>query len=111
LWIRVLDVERALSSRTYEEDGTFNFDIVDPYRPVTEGSYRLVVNDGVGTCERTDSPAVLELDVDVLGALYLGGGDARAYGEAGRIRGPQEDIDRMHRMFRTMSAPWCDQVF
>jgi predicted acetyltransferase len=111
LWIRVLDVERALSSRTYEEDGTFNFDIVDSYRPVTEGSYRLVVNDGVGTCERTDSPAVLELDVDVLGALYLGGGDARGYGEAGRIRGPQKDIDRMHRTFRTMSAPWCDQVF
>ena len=111
LWIRVLDVEHALSSRTYEEDGTFIFDIVDSYRPATEGPYRLVVSDGVGTCERTDSPAVLELDVDVLGALYLGGGDARAYGEAGRIRGPQEHIDRMHRMFRTISAPWCDQVF
>ena len=111
LWIRVLDVERALSSRSYEEDGTFIFDIVDSYRPATEGSYRLVVNDGVGTCERTASPAALELDVDVLGALYLGGGDARAYGEAGRIRGPQEHIDCMHRMFRTISAPWCDQVF
>ena len=111
LWIRVLDVEMALSSRTYEEDGTIDFDIVDSYRPATEGSYRLVVNGGIGTCERTDSPAVLELDVDVLGALYLGGGDARAYGEAGRIRGPQEDIDRMQRIFRTISAPWCDQVF
>ena len=111
LWIRVLDVEVALSSRTYEEDGTFVFSIVDSYRPGTDGSYRLAVSDGVGTCERTDSLAGLDLDVDVLGALYLGGADARAYARAGRIRGSQDDVDRLHRMFRTVKAPWCDQVF
>jgi predicted acetyltransferase len=111
LWIRVLDVEVALSSRTYEEDGTFVFSIVDSYRPGTEGSYRLAVSDGVGTCERTNSLADLDLDVDVLGALYLGGADARAYARAGRIRGSQDDVDRLARMFRTVKAPWCDQVF
>jgi predicted acetyltransferase len=111
LWIRVLDVEYALTSRTYEEDGTLVFNIVDSYRPATGGSYRLVVKDGIGSCERTDSPAALHLDVDALGALYLGGGDARAYAAANRIRGPREDIDRLQRMFRTISAPWCDQVF
>jgi predicted acetyltransferase len=111
LWIRVLDVEVALSCRTYEEDGTFVFSIVDSYRPGTDGSYRLAVSDGVGTCERTNSLAGLDLDVDVLGALYLGGADARAYARAGRIRGSQDDVDRLARMFRTVKAPWCDQVF
>jgi len=111
LWIRVLDVETALSSRTYEEDGTLVFGIADSYRPALGGSFRLVVTDGVGTCNRTDSPAVIELDADVLGALYLGGGDAAAYSAAGRIRGSQEDVDRLHRIFRTLKAPWCDQVF
>ena len=111
LWIRVLDVEAALSSRTYEEDGTLVFGIADSYRPALGGSFRLAVTDGVGTCQRTDSPAAIDMDVDVLGALYLGGGDAASYRAAGRIRGSQEDTDLLQRMFRTLKAPWCDQVF
>ena len=111
LWIRILDVETAITGRVFQEDGSLVLNIVDSYRPATGGSYRLDVIDGVATCQRTDLPADVDLDMDVLGALYLGGGDAVAYGHAGRIRGPQEAIDRLHRMFRTVKAPWCDQVF
>lgn len=111
LWLRILDVEAALGKRTYEQDGTLVFHVVDSYRPETEGAYRLSVADGVGVCQRTDQASDVDLDVDVLGALYLGGGDVLAYGAAGRIRGSDADILRLHHLFATAKKPWCNQVF
>jgi predicted acetyltransferase len=111
LWIRILDVEAALSRRTYESDGAVTFSIVDDYRPGTEGTYRLSVSDGVGVCERVDAPATLDIDVDVLGAIYLGGGGLAGYAAAHRVRGPDTEIADLHRLFSTMNKPWCNQVF
>jgi predicted acetyltransferase len=111
LWIRILDVEAALSQRTYESDGTVVFSIIDTYRPATDGTYRLTVSGGMGTCERTDAPATLDIDIDVLGALYLGGGDLPGYVSADRIRGPSAEIATLHSIMSTMQDPWCNQVF
>jgi predicted acetyltransferase len=111
LWIRILDVEAALSGRSYEHDGEVVVRVVDSYRPVTGGTYRLTVSDGVGVCRRTDREPDVELDVDVLGAIYLGGGDLAGYAAPGRVRGSGEDIRALHSIFSTMTEPWCNQVF
>lgn len=111
LWIRILDVPEALEARTYEEDGSFVIDVVDEFRPSTSGTYRLAVDDGRATVRRIDGEAGMSIDAEALGALYLGGGDALAYAAAGRIRGDSDDIVRLHRVFRTVRAPWCNQVF
>ncbi len=111
LWIRILDVAGALEGRTYEEDGTTVIGVTDPFRPVTDGSYRLTVTDGSATVERTDATADVTMEVDVLGALYLGGQDAHAFAAAGRIVGRDQAVDQLHRIFRTARAPWCSQVF
>lgn len=110
LWIRILDVQTALTGRTYEVDGSVSFRVVDPFRPATEGSYQLDVSSGSASCILVDD-ADIEIDVDALGALLLGGGDGIAYGAAGRIRGPRASIEALHTMFRTVSAPWVDTVF
>jgi len=111
LWIRILDVPVALGSRTYDHDGEVIFSVVDPYRPGTQGTYRLSVADGVGICERTDESPVLDIDIDVLGALYLGGGDLPGYAAAGRLRGTDTDLAKLHHLFGTVREPWCNQVF
>jgi predicted acetyltransferase len=111
LWIRILDVEAALSQRTYEHDGTVAFSIADAYRPTTAGTYRLTVSDGVGVCERTQKSTALDIDIDVLGAMYLGGGDLPGYVSAERLRGPDADVATLHRIFSTLRDPWCNQVF
>ncbi len=111
LWVRVLDVETALSARTYEEDGSVVFDVADPFRPQTAGTYRLDVVDGTGSCARTDERAEIEMDVDVLGAVYLGGGGIPVYLEANRVRGDAAAAMRMERIMRTIRPPWCNQVF
>lgn len=82
LWVRILDVERALSARSYAADGRLVFDVEDGFRPQTAGRYVL---DG-GRCVR-DAAAVpdFELDIAMLGSVYLGGVTFTELVAAGRI--------------------------
>jgi predicted acetyltransferase len=111
LWVRIMDVESALGSRTYEDDGEVTFELVDAARPDTSGTYRLVVRDGVGECRRVSGSGQVTFESDVLGHLYLGGGSALAMAAARRITGEPDAVVTLHRLMRTMSAPWCPEVF
>lgn len=111
LWVRVMDVPVALEARTYHSDGVVTFDIEDATRRRASGTYRLEVTDGVGHCEVVTGDADLGLEIDVLGSLYLGGGNALGMAAAGRIEGDPGAIRLLHRLFRTDTAPWCPEVF
>ena len=112
LWIRLLNIQEALESRSYEGDGALVIGVDDPFRPDNTGIYSLSVQDGEAKCEVVDGvePEV-ECGVDVLGHLFLGGGDAYGMAHAGRIRGDDGVVSRLHQIFRTDRAPWCPEVF
>ncbi|MBW3663300.1 MAG: GNAT family N-acetyltransferase [Actinobacteria bacterium] len=84
-WIRILDLEAALTGRGYLADGTLVLDIHDPLFDDLGGTWRLHIEDGVGAVERTATPAQLRVGIDTVGALYLGGMSARTLADAGRI--------------------------
>ncbi|HEY6635154.1 MAG TPA: sterol carrier protein domain-containing protein, partial [Acidimicrobiia bacterium] len=111
LWVRLMDVERALEARHYEWDGSILIEVVDQSRPETSGTYRLAVEAGTGSCRRVSDPAQVSISADVLGHLYLGGGDALSMASAGRVEGNPVDVELLHRLFHTSSAPWCPEVF
>jgi predicted acetyltransferase len=111
LWVRLMDISDALDARAYQHDGEVVFTAHDSTRPAQTGIYRLEIVDGVGHCERVETTPELELDVEVLGRLYLGGGDAHALAAAGRIEGNPGAVTRLHRIMRTDVAPWCPEVF
>lgn len=111
LYVRILDVEAALTARTYEYDGDIVLGIVDPFRPDASGRYRLTTRDGSSTCVRTDDNPDVSMDIEVLGALYLGGQSAYAYADANRISGNDNKIDTLHRILHTARAPYCGRVF
>jgi predicted acetyltransferase len=111
LWIVILEVVAALEARSYERDGTTRFSVVNAFRDDVESTYELTVTNGVGSCVRVDGDAGVSLDLDVLGAMYLGGADAHAYATAERIRGDVKEIGLLHELFSTARAPWCNQVF
>jgi len=111
LWILILDVVAALEARTYERDGTIRFNVENAFRGDVGGTYELTIIDGVGACTRVDGDVEVSLDLDVLGAIYLGGADASAYAAADRIRGNSQEVVRLHDLFHTTRAPWCNQVF
>jgi predicted acetyltransferase len=86
LWVRIMKVAEALSARTYLADVAVTLDVRDPFLDAG-GAFRLIARDGVGECARTDQPADVSLDLDVLGAVYLGAHTFTEYAQAGRIAG------------------------
>jgi predicted acetyltransferase len=111
LWSRVLDPAAVLTARSYDCDGEVTLRVVDPGGPA-DGSFRLQVHQGRAECTRTGRPAEVDVPVDVLGSLWLGGGELRHYQRAGRagelVPGA---LDRLAAMLRTRSAPWSSTWF
>jgi predicted acetyltransferase len=111
LWLRVLDVPRVLGARRYDSDGRVVIDVADPYLEVASGVYAVEVADGVAEVLATHEPADVALDVRELGALSLGGRSAHQYWRAGLVAGEEEAVRRLDRLFTTIAAPWCPEVF
>ncbi len=111
LWIRLMDVPSALESRRYEHDGDLVIAVEDRFRPGNSGTYELRVIDGTATCERVEGTAQVSCSVDVLGHIYLGGGDALGMSRSGRVRGEDAAVRQLHKIFRTDRSPWCQEIF
>ncbi|HEU4318672.1 MAG TPA: GNAT family N-acetyltransferase [Acidimicrobiia bacterium] len=111
LWVRLIDVGRAIEARSFADDGVVTFEVADPVFADAGGVFRLVVEGGEASCERVTSSPELELSADALGTLYLGGGDAIQLARAGRISGGQGPVTTLHRMFRGDIQPWCNEIF
>lgn len=112
LFVRVLDVERALSGRRYSADGRLVLEVDDPFRPATSGRYELVVEGGESSCERTDADPDLSLGVTPLGSAYLGGISFRQLARGHQVteRTPGA-LDRADGMFAWDPSPWFGFVY
>jgi predicted acetyltransferase len=112
LWLRLLDVPRALTARRYLGDGRLVLDVQDPFRPATGGRYELTVSQGGARCEPSEREPDLTLDISDLASLYLGGVAPSTLVRAGRIRAhhPQAAA-RADVLFRTSAPPHCLHAF
>ncbi|MFJ8012538.1 GNAT family N-acetyltransferase [Streptomyces sp. NPDC096339] len=109
LWVRLLDVVRALGARTYAVPGTLVLEVADA-AGLSDGRYRL--DAGTGACERTERPAELSLDVSALGSLYLGDESAVRLAALGRVSELRPGaVELADAVFRTARRPWCPDVF
>jgi predicted acetyltransferase len=75
LWVNVLDVEAALSARSYGSEQPLVIDVAG------EGRYRLAA----GGCRRTEDLADLGMEAADLGSAYLGGVSFATLARAGRV--------------------------
>jgi predicted acetyltransferase len=112
LWLRIVDVQRALSARTYAADGAVSLELADAFLPANEGVWRLEVSGGEARVSRSDAPPELRLDVADLGSTYLGGFTFAELARALRVEELAEGaVERADDLFRTRSAPWCPEIF
>jgi len=73
LWLRLIDVEAALTARGYSSACDIVLDVVDPACPWNQRAWRLTVDqDGVATCQPSADNADVLLPVEALGAAFLG---------------------------------------
>ncbi|MGW7486655.1 GNAT family N-acetyltransferase [Streptomyces sp. NPDC054786] len=86
LWVRLVDVDRALAGRRYSTPLNLVLDVEDSFCPWNTGRYRLHADDETVACERTDDPADLQLTSTELGAAFLGGTTLASLAAAGRVK-------------------------
>ncbi|MBV2152853.1 GNAT family N-acetyltransferase [Kitasatospora sp. SUK 42] len=107
LWVRLLDVPRALTSRGWFTDGELVLDVDDPFLG-EHHRHLLTVRDGKADCVPTDREPDLSLDVSDLGSIYLGGTAPSALVRAGHVRAHRPGATALaDALFRAERAPHC----
>lgn len=112
LFLRVLDVERALSERSYAADGDLVLQIDDSFCEWVAGRYRITASGGRAEVVRTNDEPDITMTAEDLGVIYLGGFPMSRLAHAGRIssRDPKAVV-RADAMFATDRAPYNPEVF
>ena len=120
LWVRIVDLPRALAGRRYSCPVDLVIDVRDEILPSNAGRWRLAAESGgngagaglTASCIPVTSPADLALNVTELGAAYLGGTRLSALADAGLVTELRPGAVR--QLSAAMSwdpAPWCPLVF
>jgi predicted acetyltransferase len=108
LFVRLLDVDAALSARSYAIPVDLVLEVDDPFCPWNSGRHRVRED----RCEPTDAPADLALGAEVLGSIYLGGTPLTALAAAGRVRELRPGaLAEAATAFRGAVEPWCPEIF
>ncbi|MBX9394785.1 GNAT family N-acetyltransferase [Streptomyces sp. TRM72054] len=111
LWVRILDVVRALQARTYEGEGSLVLEVVDA-AGLAGGRYRLEASAQGASCAPSSESADLTLDVADLAALWLGDESAVRLAALGRVREERAGAARSaDALLRTSRRPWCPDLF
>jgi predicted acetyltransferase len=87
LWVRIVDIDRALVARRYTTTLDVVFEVTDEFCPWNAGRWRLHVDStGAAGVTRTTDPADIALDILDLGAAFLGGVRLSTLARTGRVR-------------------------
>jgi predicted acetyltransferase len=118
LWVRLVDVGRALAQRHYARAVDVVIEVADELCPQNAGRWRLATEAGVAptgfraTCERTAAPADVVLPVWAVGAAYLGGTGLKAMANAGLItEATPGSLAALSTAMSWEPAPWCPMTF
>jgi predicted acetyltransferase len=108
LWIRLVDVSAALSTRGFATDDAIVVEITDEFCTWNAGRWRIAR----GATERTTAEPDLACDVASLGCVYLGGFTFAQLARSLRMHELRAGaIARADAMFRSDRAPWCPEIF
>ncbi|MCX4824058.1 GNAT family N-acetyltransferase [Streptomyces sp. NBC_01142] len=111
LWVRILDVVRALEARTYATSATLVLELHDA-AGLAGGRFRLDASPDGAVCAPSAQSPDLTLDVRELGTLYLGDESAVRLAALGRIEEEAPGAAAVaDAVFRTSRRPWCPDVF
>jgi len=112
LWLRILDLPRALEARGYVASGSLVLDVTDELFEANAGRWELRVADGRATVSRSEAAPDLELDIEALAAAYLGGFRFADLAVAAEVRGCQEAaLERADALFTPTRSPWNATAF
>jgi predicted acetyltransferase len=111
LHLRVVDVAVALAGRRYLAPLDVVIELSDRELAHNAGRWRLRAGPDSASCERTDAAPDLSMDVEALGAAYLGGTSLTSLAAAGRVNGTPDAMRSASVAFGWDVQPWCPTGF
>jgi predicted acetyltransferase len=112
LWVRLVEVDRALVSRAYSAPVDVVIEVEDDVCPWNAGRWRLTADTTGAECKPSDDEPDLTVPVNVLGSAYMGDGQLVAQLGAGLLR--EHSPGAVHTLATAMSwspKPWAGRVF
>jgi predicted acetyltransferase len=112
LWVRLVDLPRALAQRSYAQPFEVVLEVADDVCPWNAGRWALRWDGSAASCAPTALPATIELTAAELGAVYLGGTTLDELARAGRVRELGDGaVVAASLAFRGVREPWCPEIF
>ena len=112
LWVRLVDVGRALAARRYPAPIDLVVEVRDAFCPWNDGRWRLTGHPAGGHCGRTDRDPDLVIGIEALSAAYLGGVPLGALHAAGRVTEVSPGaVTLASTAFSWLVPPWCPDEF
>ncbi|MEV6763410.1 GNAT family N-acetyltransferase [Streptomyces sp. NPDC051105] len=111
LWVRILDVVRALEARTYDVQGSLVLEVVDR-QGLAGGRFRLDASPEGASCTPTADAPDLTLDIAELASVWLGDRSVVRLHALGRVQEARVGAARKaDALLRTSGRPWCPDIF
>jgi predicted acetyltransferase len=112
LWVRLVDVARALAARRYRVEDRLVLEVTDAFLPENQGRYELEAGPSGARCRRSGAEPDLTLSVAELGSAYLGGVTFSSLAAAGRVDECTDGaLARADLVFGSDPSPWCSTDF
>ena len=112
LWVRLVDVDRALAARRYPAPIDLVIEVRDAFCPWNAGRWRLSGHPAGAYCGRTDLDPDLVLGIEELSAAYLGGVSLATLQAAGRVTEVSPGaVTLASTAFGWPVPPWCPEEF
>ncbi|SHF90342.1 GNAT family N-acetyltransferase [Geodermatophilus nigrescens] len=112
LWLRLVDVGRALAARRYPAPIDMVLEVRDPFCPWNDGRWWLRGHPAGAFCAPSEGDPDLVVDVDALAAAYLGGTSLGTLQAAGRVTEVSPGaVTQAATAFSWPVTPWCNDQF
>ena len=112
LWVRLVDVDRALAARRYPTPIDLVIEVRDEFCPWNAGRWRVSGHPAGGHCGRTDLDPDLVVGIEALSAAYLGGTSLATLQAAGRVTEISPGaVTLASTAFFWPVTPWCPDDF
>jgi predicted acetyltransferase len=108
----IVDVERAMTKRGYEEEGVLTFEIIDELCPWNQGRWKLETFPTGSSISRTGDEPQLVMPISTMAMLVFGQISASEAARMGRLEVKEDSsLSRWDKVMRTKYRPFCADFF
>ncbi|HEY41851.1 MAG TPA: GNAT family N-acetyltransferase [Dehalococcoidia bacterium] len=109
---RIIDVEKALPQRCYDEEGTLTFEIKDDLCSWNQGRWKLEASTEGSSARRTSEDPQVTMPVSTLAMLVFGQISASEAARMGRLDVSDDStLPLWDKVMRTKYRPFCADTF